>query len=140
MLHEIFQGSHYQMGAGFGLSMARQNQSILQSAPFPLTEERRQFAKACLPAYRAHFPEILEEIAGLAAGQQCREEEIQALLFGMYALPPACGCSCFAVSRDGQTLLGRNSDFDPASEPYNTNVIYRFSQGGSCGSHAKKAD
>ncbi len=132
MLHEIFEGSHYEIGASFGLSLTRQNRFLLEEIPFPVTEERRQFAKACLPAYRAHFPEILEEIAGLAAGQQCREEEIQALLFGMYALPPACGCSCFAVSRNGQTLLGRNSDFDPASEPYNTNVIYRFSQGGSC--------
>lgn len=131
MLHEIFQGSHYQIGAAFGLSLSRQNLSLLQGAPFPITEERRRFAKACLPAYQTHFPEILEEIAGLAEGQQCGEEELWALLFGMYALPPACGCSCFAVSQNGRAVLGRNSDFSPESEPYNTNVIYRFSGGGS---------
>lgn len=128
MLHEILEGSHYEIGASFGLSLARQNRFLLEEVPFPVTEERRQFAKACLPAYGAHFPEILEEISGLAAGQQCKAEELQAVLFSLYALPPACGCSCFAVSQDGHTLLGRNSDFDPQSEPYNLNVIYHFPQ------------
>lgn len=122
MFHEILKGSHYEMGVKFGLSLREEGQSLLANAPFPVTGERLRFARACEPLYRAYFPEILEEIAGLAKGQGCEEREIQALLFSMY-----CGCSCFAVSQGSQILLGRNSDFFTASEPYNMNVIYHFS-------------
>lgn len=48
----------------------------------------------------------------------------------MYAIPPACGCSCFAAATDKGVLLGRNSDFLTALEGNNCNVIYRLSGGG----------
>jgi len=44
----------------------------------------------------------------------------------MYAIPPACQCSCFAVANDEHILLCRNSDFLTELEKLNTNVIYKF--------------
>ncbi len=127
MYHESFQGSHYEIGFRFGAALAEQGQSLLSHVPFPVTQERRDFARACVPAYREFFPEILEEIHGLAKGQHCDADALQAVLFSMYAIPPACACSCFAVSDGEHVLLGRNSDFIPALEELNTNAIYILS-------------
>lgn len=132
MQHMYFQGTHYEIGRQFGASLAAQGQSILQNAPFPITKERRSFASACLPVYQEYFPEIIAEINGLADGQQCEAAALQAVLFSMYALPPACGCSCFAVSDGEHILLGRNSDFYTALEHLNANAVYRFQESSSC--------
>lgn len=39
-------------------------------------QERFDFTEACLPAYQTNFPEILDEIAGLAEGQNCDEQKL----------------------------------------------------------------
>ncbi len=129
MYHLHFRGAHYEIGLRFGQSLAKNGQSLLSNLPFPITEERKAFARACVPVYQRFFPEILEEIQGLAEGQHCAPELLQAVLFSMYAIPPACGCSCFAVSEQNHILLGRNSDFSPELEKLNTNVIYKFANG-----------
>lgn len=126
MKHEIFYGSHYQIGLQFGQKQTADGIFIFDRLPFPLTKTRRDFAAACLPIYQHFFPEILAEIAGLAAGQNCSAEDIQAILFSMYALPPAAQCSCMALTNPGQILLGRNSDFLTALADFNLNVIYHF--------------
>lgn len=131
MYHVRFRGTHYEMGFRFGSSLAKNNISVLGNVPFPISEERRAFARSCILVYQEYFPEILEEISGLADGQNCNVELVQAVLFSMYAIPPACGCSCFAVSDGGHILLGRNSDFIPDLEELNMNVIYRFRENSS---------
>ena len=80
---------------------------------------------ACLCTSNS-FPEILEEIQGVADGQKCAAEPLRAFLFSMYAMPPACHCSCFAVAGGDKVLFGRNSDFLVSLENTNTNAIYRF--------------
>ena len=126
MIHQQFQGSHYQIGLQYGSLLRRQGQFLLDHVPFLLTAERIHFAARCLPICKQYFPEILEEIAGLADGQGCAPEPLQTVLLSMYALPPACNCSCFAVHNQNSLLLARNSDFLSALEPFNTNVIYQF--------------
>jgi len=127
MNHAYFSGTHYEIGFRWGRLLADSGKFLLRQAPVPITQERLRFAGASLGVYREHFPEILEEIRGLAEGQGCGEASLQALLFGMY-LPPHC--SCFAYADGKQILLGRNSDFLPELEEANLNVLYRFSSGG----------
>lgn len=127
MYHARFQGTHYEIGFRWGSLLARRKNFILDHIPFPITQERIAFARACLPIYREYFPQILEEIQGIADGQGCPAEKLHAVLFSMYAMPPACCCSCFAVSTAQTVLLGRNSDFLTALEKDNLNVCYRFS-------------
>ncbi len=129
MYHLRFRGKHYGIGYRYGLSLAKHGQLLLEHVPFPLTQERKDFARSCLPIYREFFPEILAEISGLADGQHCDHAEMQAVLLSMYALPPACNCSCFAVATNEHILLCRNSDFLTELEKQNTNVIYQFTGG-----------
>lgn len=126
MNHEEFYGSHFEIGYRYGARLAEHGVFLLRKLPFPVTEERLRFARACLPAYRNWFPQVLEEIEGLARGQQADAAQLQAVLFSMYAIPPCCACSCFAVSNGENVLLGRNSDFWTALEPSNRNVVYRL--------------
>lgn len=127
MNHEIFSGTHYNIGRQWGQKLAQRNVSLLSQIPFPLSEEAGNFASACLPVCQKFFPEILDEIQGVADGQGCSPEKLQTLLFSLYSITPGTGCSCFALSDKGQILLGRNSDFFSQLEEQNMNVIYNFS-------------
>ena len=127
MNHLTLRGSHREMGFQWGARLAERGLRLLDHVPFPLEAERRAFAAACHPAYARHFPAALEELEGLAAGQNCRQEDLETVLFTTYALPPACGCSCLAVSNGNGVFFGRNSDFLTALEPDYTHVTYGFS-------------
>ncbi len=131
MYHEKFKGSPYEMGFRWDSRLAANGNYILENIGFPMSMERLRFAAECLPVYQNYFPEILEEIRGIADGQNCPPEMLHAFLFSMYAMPPACCCSCFAVSTQSQILFGRNSDFLTSLKKTNQNVIYRFSAGTS---------
>ena len=127
MNHLTLRGTHREMGFQWGARLAERGLRLLDHVPFPLEAERRAFAAACHPAYARHFPAALEELEGLAAGQNCRQEDLETVLFTTYALPPACGCSCLAVSNGNGVFFGRNSDFLTALEPDYTHVTYGFS-------------
>lgn len=127
MNHLTLRGTHREMGFQRGARLAERGLRLLDHVPFPLEAERRAFAAACHPAYARHFPAALEELEGLAAGQNCRREDLETVLFTTYALPPACGCSCLAVSNGNGVFFGRNSDFLTALEPDYTHVTYGFS-------------
>ncbi len=129
MYHVRFRGTHREIGTRYGALLAKHGQYLLENVPYPITRERKAFARACVPVYREFFPELLEEIEGLAEGQRCDLEAMQGVLLSMYAIPPACNCSCFAVAGGEHILLCRNSDFLTALEKLNTNVLYRFTNG-----------
>ena len=84
---------------------------------------------SCLPIYEKYYHEIVEEIQGLADGQQCDVRILQAVLFSMYSMPPSCNCSCFAFTTEQEILLGRNSDFLTEIERLNQNVVYKLTDG-----------
>lgn len=126
MQHATFNCTHYGAGYQYGAGLLERGIFIPRLAPFPLTEERRRLAAACLGVCRAHFPAILEEMRGLADGQGCPEDAIQTILFSMYTSPAPVRCSCFAVSGPCGPLLGRNSDFLPHMEEHNLNAVYRL--------------
>lgn len=71
----------------------------------------------------------MEEIQGLADGQQCDVRILQAALFSMYSMPPSCNCSCFAFTTEHEILLGQNSDFLTEIERLNQNVVYKLTDG-----------
>ena len=126
MYHVTYRGTHREAGLRWGRRLASHGNLILQNVPFPITQARLQFAQQCVPIYRQFFPAVLQEIDGLAEGQGCAPQALQAVLFSMYAMPPACRCSCFAVSNGAQAFLARNSDFLLALRHLNMNVIYRL--------------
>lgn len=129
MYHAHFRGTHYEAGYRWGSLLLKHKNIILNLIPFEITQKRFDYAMSCLPVYEKYYPEIMEEIRGLADGQHCDARVLQAVLFSMYAMPPACNCSCFALASEQAILLGRNSDFLTALEKLNMNVVYRLSDG-----------
>lgn len=129
MIHLELKGNHNQTGVQWGFQLRECGVKILDHIPFPITRERLEYAEACLPVYRQYYPALLEELEGLAAGQNCDVQLLQSVLFSMYAIPPACHCSCFSVAEGDEILFGRNSDFLPALETQNTNVIAHLTDG-----------
>ena len=93
MRHTEWKGTHDQMGLQQGAAMLACGQRILEHIPFEITPERLAYGQACIPVYQKYQPEALEELAGLAAGQQTDVQTLGAVLFSMYAIPPACFCS-----------------------------------------------
>ena len=89
MLHTHLRGTHYAMGYDWGHSLARKGHLILEHTPLAPDKARVAYAAACLPIYEKHFPAVLAEMRGFADGQGCDTEEIAAVLWSMYALPPA---------------------------------------------------
>lgn len=127
MYHLRFNGTHYQIGHRWGQLLKQRGIQILQTVPFPITKHRQDFADACVPVYAKHFPQVLEEIQGIAEGQACKCRDLQAVLFGMYCIMPAAHCSCFVTkAKDGGVILGRNSDFLTSIEKLYMNTIYQF--------------
>ncbi len=131
MYHERFRGSHYEIGWRWGAQLFKCGKFLLDHVPFPISQERLVFAEQCRPFYEKWYPEILEEIRGIAEGQNVEPEKLEAVLFGMYCIMPENKCSCFAFQAGGQVVLARNSDFLPEYEKLSMNCIYKFSTGGN---------
>ncbi len=88
MYHARFYGTHYEMGRRWGELLHRNGREILDQVPFPITEERVSFSQQCEAFYECWFPEVLAEIQGVAAGQQCDYERLLAVLLSMYCIMP----------------------------------------------------
>ncbi len=128
MYHSRCKGTRYEMGLRWGSRLLECGKYLLRNVPFPITEDRRQFAAKCRPYYQRYFPEILEEIRGIANGQRIDASQLEAVLFSMYSIMPTNKCSCFAF-RDGEhIILARNSDFLTETEKLNMNCIYQFQE------------
>ncbi len=130
MYHVTYRGTHREAGLHWGRRLASHGNLILQNVPFPHHAGTPAVRTAvCSPYTGSFFPAVLQEIDGLAEGQGCAPQALQAVLFSMYAMPPACRCSCFAVSNGAQAFLARNSDFLLALRHLNLNVVYRLDGG-----------
>lgn len=127
MYHIHNKGSHYEMGFTWGRRLHAFGICLLDNIPFEITEEYRSFSHACRPFYQKYFPQILEEIHGIAQGNQCSETDLEAVLFGMYCIMPSTHCSCMALRNEHGVWFGRNSDFLTCIEKLYMNTIYRFS-------------
>ena len=86
MYHGRFKKSHYEAGFNWGRLLYNNGKIISNNHTFKITEERKKFAKKCLPIYEKYYPEILEEIRGLAIGQNSSYEDFYTFLLSMYCL------------------------------------------------------
>ena len=95
MYHSHFRGTHGEIGFRWGSLLLRHKSIILDNIPFEITQERIDFALSCIPIVQKHFPEILDEIQGIAQGQKCNVQLFQAMLFSMYTMPPSMSLLMF---------------------------------------------
>ena len=73
MHHDMLQGTHYTAGFRWGALLREHGRILLREIPFAVTEERVDYARACLLVYQTYYPEVLEEIAAFVPtlGWQC---------------------------------------------------------------------
>lgn len=67
-------------------------------------QERKEFAEKCLLIYGKYCLEVLEEIKGLADGQNCSYEDFCTFLLSMYCFEFSNHCTCMSVIYDSDIL------------------------------------
>lgn len=126
MYHGRFKGTHYVAGYKWGELLYKNNNIISNKHTFVITEERRKFANQCLPIYKKYYPEILEEIKGIADGQRDSYENLYTFLLSMYCFEFDNHCTCMALKDDNSIIFGRNSDFLVELEKLYMNCLYKL--------------
>lgn len=126
MYHSRFKNSHYEAGFNWGKILYNHGKQIKDNHVFEITEERKEFAKKCLPIYEKYYPEVLEEIKGLADGQKSSYEDFFTFLLSMYCFEFNNHCSCIAIKNKDNILFGRNSDFLVSLEKLYMNCLYNL--------------
>ena len=126
MYHGRFKGTHYEAGYKYGKFLADHGHIIKESPTFEITAELKEFSQKCLPLYRKYYPEVVEEIQGMADGQNSPLEYLTDILFPMYCFKPQNHCTAFALSDGKNILLGKNSDFLVSIEKLYQNCLYNL--------------
>lgn len=124
MYHSRWKDSHYEAGLRYGSRLFKHGIDLL--ANIQISSERREFAAKCIPLYQQYYPEILEEIRGLTDGLQSDFQDMTGFLLSMYCYEFENKCSCFAFSREGKTIFGRNSDFVTSIEKLCDSAYYKL--------------
>ena len=126
MYHGHFKGTHFQSGYLYGIKLLKNNFKISNQPTFSINQSKKEFALKCLPIYQHFYPEIIEEIKGLANGQQIDFEDILTFLLSMYCFEFENKCTCIAISNHDNIILGRNSDFVSSLKKLTMNCIYKL--------------
>jgi len=124
MYHGRFKGSHYEAGYKYGTLLKKHGNIISDSPTFEITDKLKEFAKSSLPVYQEYYPEIVDEIKGMADGQDSPMENVINLLFPMYCFKPENHCTTFAVADGEHVFLGKDSDFLVSIEKLYMNCLY----------------
>lgn len=127
MYHSRWKGTHYKAGLHYGSMLYKRGINPIDN--IFISDERKMFAIRCLPIYEKFYPEIIQEIKGIADGLKIDYMDIANFLFTMYSFTFENKCSCIAVSSNGKTIFGRNSDFDISIEKLCDSTYYKLDSG-----------
>lgn len=105
MYHPRLSGTYYEMGRRYGLSLSRHGFQVPSAARQP-----SEFVRKSENALRNAFPEIDEEIQGVADGCRVPYEAMAAFLLTVGIEAPSA-CSEFATYDGSRVVFGRNYDF-----------------------------
>lgn len=129
MYHGRFTGTHYEVGYKWGRMLLKNGKRLNHCPTFALTEDKYSFARECVEEYQTYFPEVLDEIQGIADGNEVPLQTLQTLLFCMYCFKFDNKCTCFAFSTGEEIVFARNSDFLVSLEKFYMNCLYRLQNG-----------
>lgn len=124
MYHGRFKGNHYDAGYKWGKLLFNHGRTLEHCPTFTPDENMRKFAQKCKTVYRKHYPELLDEIQGIADGQQLPVSTLETILFSMYCMRFDNRCTCFAFHNAGRVIFARNSDFLVSIEKLYMNCLY----------------
>lgn len=126
MYHSRFKGTHYTAGKRYGELMKKNGVLLKDSHILNLSEEKREFTQKCLPIYQEQYPEFLEEIRGIADGQDIAFSDLAAFILGIYNFTMENFCTVFACKGKDGVIFGRNSDFLTTIEDVYESCFYKL--------------
>lgn len=130
MYYSRWKGSHYDAGVRYGTTLYKNKINPINN--ISISAEQKEYSEKCIPIYQKVYPEILEEIKGMANGLRIDYKDIASFIFSMYCYVFDNKCSCFAFCSDEKILLAKNSDFATNIEKlcdssyYKLNNAYSF--------------
>jgi predicted choloylglycine hydrolase len=122
-----FKGKHYDIGYRQGNFIYKKGIRLEQY--FNLTKAKKEFGIKCIGECEKVFPEVLEEIKGLADGTKIEYRDFASFIFGMYCFEFTNWCTCFAFKDDTSLVFGRNSDFAVSLEDQYESALYNLAAG-----------
>lgn len=132
MYHSRCKGTHYSAGFQYGKILKEHGVLLKDSHIIHLTKERKEYYQKTLPIYQKEYPEILDEIRGVAEGNEVSFDLLAGFLLSMYAYTAYNFCSCIVSKNiDGTIVFGRNSDFLTAIEKYYESYYYNLENSNS---------
>ncbi len=122
-----FKGKHYDVGYHHGNFIYKKGVKIEQY--FNLTKDKEEFGIKCIGECEKVFPEVLEEIRGLADGTKTEYQDFASFILCMYCFEFQNWCTCFAFKDDNSIVFGRNSDFAVSIEEQYESAFYNLEGG-----------
>ncbi|WP_289197185.1 C45 family autoproteolytic acyltransferase/hydolase [uncultured Dubosiella sp.] len=126
MNHINFYDDPFQAGCRWGRSLRRQGVCLARPYAALLTEERKAFARLCLPHYERYAPALLKEMKGIAQGNQIDFFDLFTFVSTMYCFTFQPRCTCIAWRKQNRAWLGRNSDFFSSLSPWYAHCAIRY--------------
>ncbi len=118
MRHPSVRGTYYEIGYRYGKKRVKNGFKMPTSS-----EDELAFASASEAEIRRVFPEILQEITGLADACNASYEQTAAMLFNIGAFKAKPNCSILASVADSGVLFGRNYDFFYSFKKYEESCL-----------------
>lgn len=126
MYHGRFTGTHYEAGYKWGRLLLKNGKKLDVCPTFELARDNYKFGENCYKEYQKYFPEVLEEIQGIADGNEVSVKTLYAMIFSMYCFEFDNKCTCFAFNMGDEIIFARNSDFLVSLEKLYMNCIYKL--------------
>ena len=124
MYHSRWKGSHYEAGFKYGNLLFKNNKK--PNFDKLINSEKLEYSKKAYQIYNKFYPEILDEIQGVADGLRIDFDIVFAFLSSMYVFTEDAFCSCIGISNSRGICLARNSDFDKSIKSLTDSALYRI--------------
>jgi predicted choloylglycine hydrolase len=105
MYHPRLRGTYYEMGVKYGTVLQRHGFKVPE-----IDEETMGLGLKCEQEVRRAFPNVLDEVRGIADAMQEKYEKLASFLLTV-GYGKVMGCSAFACVVDSRVVFGRNYDF-----------------------------
>ncbi len=120
-------GSHYEMGFHYGSLLYKKN--VRLDNLIDCNSEKLKFGMESLEICQKVYPNIIEEIKGMAEGLHLDFEAFGTFIITAGAFAFDIGCSNLAVKTDDSVFFGRNHDMFTVLKKTTESALYRPSKG-----------
>lgn len=127
MYHPRFKGSHYSIGLKFGQWLKKKNVDFNEL--INLSEFQKDFGKKSQIILLEVFPEVCNEIHGMADGLDYPYEKFASWLLCMGCCYDPNGCTAFCFIQDNDVIYGRNNDLPPFLKKISKSILYKLKNG-----------